>query len=236
MLNDVADAEIDSIERPERPIPVGAASRNGAAITGLVLLTGGVYFAASLSSTSGYIAACIAVLTLLYNFLSKQHAFFGPLNMGLCRGGNLLLGISFCLPALHNYYLLAALPVIYIAAITLVSRGEVTGGNTVTIKFAAMLFALVIGLIAYTAIVIQSHFVESLIFIALFTFVIYKPLFRAYKVNSPENIKNAVKTAVISIIIFDAAIAVCFGGWWYGLMILLLLPISILLSRLFAVT
>ena len=76
----------------------------------------------------------------------------------------------------------------------------------------------------------------SIPFIALFAILVLRPLIRAYKENSPYNIKIAVKAGVISIIVLDAALAVGFSYWWVGVAILFLLPLSIFLSRLFAVT
>src|SRR4051812_25856310 len=47
--NDVCDAEQDTIERPERPIPRGVVSRSTAALFGGLLLSGGVAAAWSAS-------------------------------------------------------------------------------------------------------------------------------------------------------------------------------------------
>ena len=66
--------------------------------------------------------------------------------------------------------------------------------------------------------------------------MIYRPLIAAYKENSPQNIKKAVIAGVLSLIILDASVAVGFSQWWLGIAVLLLLPLSMLLSRLFAVT
>lgn len=41
---------------------------------------------------------------------------------------------------------------------------------------------------------------------------------------------------VISLIILDAALGATFAVWWYGLVILVLLPISKGLAKMFAVT
>jgi 4-hydroxybenzoate polyprenyltransferase len=41
---------------------------------------------------------------------------------------------------------------------------------------------------------------------------------------------------VVTLIVLNASIAAGFAGLWYGLMVLLLLPISAGLARLFAVT
>ncbi|MEM0982243.1 MAG: polyprenyltransferase, partial [Cyanobacteria bacterium P01_H01_bin.58] len=45
-----------------------------------------------------------------------------------------------------------------------------------------------------------------------------------------------VKSGVLSLIVLDAAIAAGFAGWPYGLAVLALLPLSIVLARMFAVT
>ncbi|MEO8151133.1 MAG: UbiA-like protein EboC [Bacteroidia bacterium] len=236
VMNDVADYELDKIERPERPIPSGFASKEGATVLGITLLLAGIFFAAQVSWLSGIIAASIAVLALLYDYLGKHHNFFGPVNMGLCRGGNLLLGMSACRDAVDSYFWLAIIPVIYISAITMISRGEVVGGNKTAIRYASLMYAIVAGIIAYLSIITKNYFYPALIFLALFTFLIYRPLIVAY--NKPEaiNIRSAVKTGIISLIVMDAAIATCFTGWVYGLCLLALLPVSVLLARIFAVT
>ncbi|MDX5436080.1 MAG: UbiA family prenyltransferase, partial [Pontibacter sp.] len=41
VFNDVFDADLDRVERPERPIPSGVASVGGASLLGAVLLIGG---------------------------------------------------------------------------------------------------------------------------------------------------------------------------------------------------
>ncbi|MGF1558237.1 MAG: ubiquinone biosynthesis protein UbiA, partial [Flavobacteriaceae bacterium] len=61
-------------------------------------------------------------------------------------------------------------------------------------------------------------------------------LISAYRLNSPGNIKKAVVAGVLSLIVLDASLAAGFSFWWYGLLMLLLLPLSVFLSKLFAVT
>jgi 4-hydroxybenzoate polyprenyltransferase len=90
VMNDVADYKLDKIERPERPIPSGLASRTGATILGIGLLLFGIFCASMVSCLSGAIAVAIALLALIYDFFGKHHNFLGPINMGMCRGGNLL--------------------------------------------------------------------------------------------------------------------------------------------------
>ncbi|PIQ21202.1 MAG: polyprenyltransferase, partial [Cytophagales bacterium CG18_big_fil_WC_8_21_14_2_50_42_9] len=94
VFNDVFDAELDRVERPERPIPSGAASRVSATVLGALLLIGGIAAAFQVSVLSGALAVLISVIALVYDALGKHFSVLGPINMGLCRGLNLLLGIS----------------------------------------------------------------------------------------------------------------------------------------------
>ncbi|NJL81449.1 MAG: UbiA-like protein EboC, partial [Richelia sp. SM2_1_7] len=132
VFNDIFDAGLDAKERPERPIPSGRVSLWGATILGSVLLTSGVAAAAQVSLLSMAIAIGVAAGALLYDGYGKHHQFFGPLNMGICRGGNLLLGVSILPSMVGESWYLALIPITYIAAITAISQGEVHGGKRST--------------------------------------------------------------------------------------------------------
>ncbi|CAN0592410.1 unnamed protein product [Ectocarpus sp. 12 AP-2014] len=128
------------------------------------------------------------------------------------------------------------IPVLYIFTITLISRGEVHGDNKKHIIMAAVMFAVVIGLITTGIAIHSTNLLIAAPFLLLFAFLIYRPLLKAYTDNSPAHIKKAVMAGVLSLIVMDACWAVGFSNWYVGLGILLLLPVSILLSKLFAVT
>ncbi|HET6992262.1 MAG TPA: UbiA-like protein EboC [Bacteroidia bacterium] len=237
VMNDVADYELDKIERPERPIPSGLASRMGATILGIGLLVSGIVCAWMVSLLAGEIASAVAILALLYDFFGKHHKFFGPLNMGICRGGNLLLGMCVT-PYLNYVWPLAILPVIYIAAITMISRGEVVGGNKKAILLAGLIYLFVIAGLMVIALFIghpKNIFIVDA-FVLLFASLIYQPLFAAYTTPDPIHIRQAVKAGVISLIVMDAALSACMVDWKYALIVLVLLPISLLLAKAFAVT
>ena len=129
VMNDVFDAELDRLERPERPIPSGLIQKSHATSFGIFLLLLGIAFAALCSNISALIASSIAIAAVVYDRWTKHHSFAGPLNMGICRGLNLLLGMSIFPPAIEFYWLLCLVPVIYIFAITMIRRGEVHGGK-----------------------------------------------------------------------------------------------------------
>lgn len=236
VFNDVFDAELDAKERPERPIPSGRASVNEATLLGSVLLVLGVVAAAQVSWLSAGIAACIAVAALLYDALSKHHSVIGPLNMGLCRGGNLMLGVSAVPAILGEYWFLAVIPVVYIAAITTLSQGEVHGGKRTTGIVALLLIITVIAGLLGLGILKNYQVLAALPFITLFAIRVLLPFFNAYREPSPEQIRIAVKAGVLSLIVLDATVAAGFAGLAYGLIVLCLLPISIKLAGIFAVT
>ena len=234
ILNDVFDLKIDKVERPERPIPSGLISSSSAAVYGAGTLLLGILLAFLVSSFSGFIATALAVAILLYDALAKKHGFFGPLCMGFCRGLNLILGMSVI--GSLTYWFVALLPIVYIFAITLISRGEVHGKNKNHIVLAGILYAAVIFAVIYIAFVYTDSILITLLFLVLFAIIVFRPLIKAYIENSPQNIKGAVMAGVIALIVLDASMAVTFSTWWYGLLILGLLPISKGLSKLFAVT
>lgn len=234
VLNDVFDYKLDAIERPERPIPSGLISLKSAAIFGSVLLLIGVILAFYENPLSGCIATALAISIVLYDAFSKKYGFLGPLNMGFCRSLNLLLGMS-VLGEIVNWWF-AIIPLMYIFAITLISRGEVHGDNKNHIIWAGILYALVIFGVVSVVLLETDQILQTIPFLILFAFLIFKPLVGAYRSNSPGNIKKAVIAGVLSLIVLDAVLATGFSIWWYGLLILLLLPLSMLLSKLFAVT
>ena len=222
VLNDVFDRNIDKIERPERPIPSGLIPVGHATVFGIVLMLAGIGLAFMATHLSGVIALVLGLSILCYDGIAKKNAFFGPLNMGICRALNLCLGMSFAGTVEHPEYSLIHLT--YIFAITLVSRGEVHGNNKNHIIWAAVLYAGVIFAVV-KIIPKQTGALFSVIpFLLLFMYLIFKPLIQAYRVNKAENIKNAVKAGVISIIALDALLAAGFATWWYGLLVIMLLP------------
>ncbi len=93
VLNDVFDAVLDAIERPERPIPSGRISRKAAAIFGALLLMIGVVCASAVGPGSLLIAGLIVAAVLLYDGCLK-FTIAAPLGMGTCRFLNLMLGAS----------------------------------------------------------------------------------------------------------------------------------------------
>ena len=132
VFNDIFDLESDTINRPERILPRGLVSKNEAILLGCLMLLMGVGLAFIVSVLSGVIAFIISLLALSYDKISKHYPIVGPLNMGLCRGGNLLLGMSISNDAVFNYWYIGIIPILFIAAITLTAKKEASGNNPVS--------------------------------------------------------------------------------------------------------
>lgn len=240
VFNDVFDADLDKIERPERAIPSGLINVASATFFALILLSAGILAASfvhtgGIFSSSGLLAVFIALFAVIYDKWGKHHLLLGPLNMGLCRGLNLLLGMSIIPASLPQYWFIGFVPVIYIGAITMVSRGEVHGGKKNTLYGAVILYLLVIMSISSIAIG-NGHILYAGAFLVLLGWMIFPPLLKAIRNPVGPLIGKAVKAGVIALIIMNAAWSAAFGFTWFALLILSLLPVSLLLARLFAVT
>jgi UbiA prenyltransferase family len=126
-LNDYADREIDATERPERPIPSGRVQPGfalGLAAALTVAGTGIAYAAGGRAAVT--VAAPLAATVWAYDLWLKSTPA-GPLAMAAARTLDVLLGagaqrIGPALPA-------AAAVGAHTLAVTLLSRGEVTGTN-----------------------------------------------------------------------------------------------------------
>ena len=234
VLNDYFDAGIDKRERPERPIPSGIITKRNALIFGLIWLVIGIALAALVHREAMIIALALVFFILLYDGLMKNWPFPGALTMGICRGLNLLLGIS----VLGDFSQanLIVIPVVYIFAITWISRGEVGGNNRNAILGAAFLYVCVILSVFYVAKEQGRLGWESGIFLMVFAAAILLPLLRAYRDNTPSNIKIAVVAGILSLILLDACWALIFGHISYAFFVLLLLPVSMGLGQMFKVT
>ncbi|MBX9852365.1 MAG: UbiA-like protein EboC [Cytophagaceae bacterium] len=236
VMNDVFDYKLDKVERPERPLPSGSASLSGAVALGCILIIGGVLCGFKASLLSGLIATLIAVLALYYNKYAKHHVVFGPVCMGGCRSANLMLGMSFIPAAISELWFLYVIPFIYIIAITLLSQGEVNGMNKKKVESALLLLVILMIGILNLAFMTKFVFLHALPFIILFLAMVLPNFISALKNNDPLVIRKAVKTGILALIVLDASLAAGFAGIEFGLLILLMLPLSFILAKGFSVT
>ncbi|WP_432710043.1 UbiA-like protein EboC [Pedobacter sp.] len=235
IFNDVFDVELDKIERPERPIPSGLISVKEASVFGAVFFALGVVAASFCNPASFILSILILIACLTYNKWLKHDRLLGPLNMGLCRGLNLLLGVSILPSQLQEWWFLAIIPILYIASITMISSGEVHGGSKKSLYLAAFLYLIVISFVLFISNA-KGNLVMAFLFLLPFTWMIFDPLIKAIQQPIGPNIGKAVKAGVIALILLNATLASAFGNWQIAIIIIILLPLSLLLGKKFAVT
>ncbi|GAA2557368.1 UbiA family prenyltransferase [Streptomyces levis] len=129
-LNDYADACLDALERPERPIPAGEV-RRGTALTVATGLTAGALALAAVAGRRRGLAAAIPLAATVWAYdLFLKDTPAGPATMAAARGLDVLMGggLRAAAPAaavaLHTY------------GVTSLSRHEVTGGGDRTVRAA----------------------------------------------------------------------------------------------------
>ena len=233
VFNDVFDAKLDKKERPERPIPSGRITKTAASTLGLLAFLLAFALSFKLSSAALYCSLGIAALCLLYNSIAKHHFLFGPIVMGSCRGANLLLGMS-VLPEALSESLICLVPLVYIASVTNISRGEVYGNNRAALLVSMVLYILVISVPVYFSLHYDNYL--ALLLIIAFGTMIITPLVGAYLIPIPAKIRKAVKSGVLALILLNSCWVAVSGFWGLAIITLCTLPLSLFVAKKFAVT
>jgi 4-hydroxybenzoate polyprenyltransferase len=236
VLNDVFDRDVDRLERPERPIPSGRIRAAHAAALGGVLLALGIATAAAANTTALMVALAIAACVLLYDAWGKRHATVAPLNMAMCRALNLLLGVAAVPAALAGAWPIAAVPLLYIYAVTAISRGEVHGGSSRAASSALMvMLASLAGLLLIVSRA-GNRAIPALILVAALAWRVVPAFLAARRQPQPATIRAAVKRGVLSLVLLDSALAAAFAGPLYAAGVLATGLVAGWLARMFAVT
>jgi heme O synthase-like polyprenyltransferase len=235
-LNDLFDRHVDGIERPERPIPSGRVATSAAAGLGLGLLAVGVVAASLATRGAAIVALATASCVLLYDAWGKRQGLLGPVNMGMCRGLNLLLGMAAVPAVLSDAWPLALLPLVYITAVTAVSRGEVHGGARPVAAFALISLSLVVVALVALALRHGGGSWTGVAFALVLGWRVLPAFWSAYCTPEPGPIRQAIRTGVLSLVLLDAVIGATYGGALYSLGILATGLVAASLARLFAVT
>lgn len=251
-LNDVADVEVDRVERPNRPLPSGRVSMSAARRLMAVLLIAGLALvggAGWLQSSSANIVASFSLLQLLlvglalvgaiasYNLLAKA-TFAGPAVMGLCRALNLMMGMSLGWRLGWNDGLLPIAAMwLYVASLTYFGRQEaetssrwrlVTGAAGILIAVAALgLF------IADTTMTSQRYSGDYFLLVLWMAFLIHvgRKALTAIRTPSPKNVGRAMKVFILGIVVFDALLVAGPHGWLAAVVILAFLIPAMALGR-----
>lgn len=124
IMNDLADLKVDREERPNRPLPSGAASVAAAKIVSVFFLIWGLAMAWLTSMDAGIVASALAVAIISYNVFLKHRAVAGPVSMGACRGLSLMMGAAAGGGVDFRVALAVAGLTLYVAAFSSIARQE----------------------------------------------------------------------------------------------------------------
>jgi hypothetical protein len=94
LLNDLVDLREDLAERPQRPLPSGAASRVTVGMFMAFLFLGALALCLLAGASSLGVGGVLLGAILTYNLRGKEQPVFGAFTMGLCRGLSILLGAT----------------------------------------------------------------------------------------------------------------------------------------------
>ena len=271
VLNDVHDVEADRIQRRKGPLVDGRIYIQTAAIAGWVLLFTGVllagvssYLLPDPSNTSTRnpskwlvvgIGSLLAMVIAAYDSRLKA-TIFGPLLMGMCRGLNLLLGISlgWCLvwPRDSDWIVIAVAVfghVGFVMGITLAARRESLLDQSST-RLAIAWVISVLGIVAISLCPLWARgplwardralrLDPKSLYPILIGLLMVPWLRRAVlSVRDPGvgTLIPAIKQAILSIIFLDAAIALQFAGSTPGMIVCGLAIPTLALARVFRMT
>ena len=257
VLNDVYDVDEDRRERPERPLPAGDISVAWAKWLGFELLLTGValgwlagYAVFGVSAfpwRSGAVATVLAACVFGYDRGLKVTAI-GPAMMGACRGLNVLLGMSLApvgatgseLLCGFNWpqLVLASGLGVYVAGITWYARTEAGDSTQRQLAAGAAVMALGIGLFSAFPFVGQIADVPAVLkpgwwwlLLSVPAFTVLRRSFTAALNPSPAAVQIAVKQALITLIVFDAAATLMVRGPLWAMGVLVLLAPTLILGR-----
>jgi 4-hydroxybenzoate polyprenyltransferase len=163
-LNDAFDAQLDAVERPERPIPSDRVSRGTVLALGFAMLAAGVLLLAwlgfALEGGTGFWPAlsglALGVAIVFYDWHHKANPL-SPVVMGACRMlVYVTAGLCFVVPLPAGLLLAAVVLLCYLIGLTYVAKQETLGRieNLWPLAFLAVPLAYGVSLAADRPIVV----------------------------------------------------------------------------------
>lgn len=235
VLNDLFDYEIDKKERPNRPLASGKISRKIAIILVTVLAIISLILSLLVSIITFSISVILLAIIFGYDkYLKNTQA--GPFTIAAARVTNIILGTTVNINSLENFpqnvilLFILTITFVYVSLIGFLSRYEVQGFS---VKFRSYLIpAIIAGIVFSIALLnlIDLFKYESLLILALFSFMMARAINRIQNKDS-TGIQQAVKQMILSIIVLDSTFLTGIAGLEIGLPVLILLAPVLVLAR-----
>lgn len=238
VLNDLFDYEVDKKERPNRPLASGKISKKAAMILVTILAAISLILSLLVSVTTFSISVLLLVIIFGYDkYLKNTQA--GPFTIAAARVGNIILGTTVSISNIENFpqnfllIFILTITFVYVSLIGFLSRYEVQGFSVKIRSYlipsiiAGIIFSIVIfnliGLLKY----------QSLLILALFSFIMAKTIYRIHNKDS-TGIQQAIKQMILSIIVLDSTFLTGIAGLEIGLPVLILLaPLLVLAKKMY---
>ncbi len=261
VLNDVYDVDVDARDRPERPIPSGQVSLRTARALGYGILVCGVGLGClsgflcemegAIVWRGGVIASLLGVCIVLYDAVLKATPC-GPVAMGACRFLNVLLGMSFAVPVttawniagFGTHHMIVAGGIgVYVVGVTVFARTEAKESSAWRLWLGTLVMMAGIGVLCLLHRNLpddlpprlqSGNMSPELVWVSLICllgFFILRRCGTAAIDPTPRQVQMAVKHAVISIIVLDAAVVLEVANWYYALGVLALLIPTLMVGR-----
>lgn len=222
---DVCDAAAG--EPAAHAAPVQRPSPRQAVLASATLIAAGGFCAGLYDARTMLVALALTAAFLIHALQARVRPWLGAVTAAACRGGTLLLGIAASSGGIADAWSLALVPAVYVLGVVAVSRG---GVDPPALTSVAMVAATTM---AYGYLAVVRDAWPALGFVALLALLVLPPFIRAARRPSAASAAAAARAGVLGLIVGDAALAASFGGLAAGLAILLLLPASLLLARIF---
>jgi len=248
IINDLRDLETDRRDRPSRPLPSGRILVRNAVLLAVALCLLGVGSATIAGGTAlehlvsrqnraMLVALVLLAAILLYDLLLKE-TILGPLNMGLCRALNLMLGMTISyvpdnpdFDALRPVILLIFAMWLYVMSLTYFGRDEagMPRRRRLILGFLGCVLALwMLGSVSVLASGMNNFTI--ILWLVLFIHMVRVGL-RTIRNPAPFMVQYAMKTLILGIVAFDAVIASASAGWAAAVVILSLLVPTMVIGR-----
>lgn len=247
ILNDVVDLEEDTEHRPDRPLAADRISPiiAGHVATGMLLVCPILVLAITTLHTSqplwmgsAFLASVLLALCVRAYDSPLKHTPIGPVLMGLCRSLNILmvgctmLAISEREQFPTDLLYLAGGIGLYIFGVTVFARREETTSNSAGLTFGLLLEVgglLIIGCMPWWSNSQVNWYLDPArgypLLMLLIGLTVVSRGSKAIAHPVPRKVQLAVKHAILTLILVDAAIVLMWAGPWYGCAtVALLLP------------
>ena len=211
VLNDVADAEIDRRQRPERPIPSGVITARAASTAFAALIGAGTAILAAEGWRPLLAGLGLIALIVLYEFWHKGNAV-SPVLMGGCRAlVYVIAGYAVADSLPWELWASAGMLLLYIVGLTQVAKAEATGRSSAWPTAAVL-----------APVVFWAFLLPPLGFIVLAAFAAW--VLWALRLVRSKRIGPAVGAMIAGVSLFDAvavasadgstvALAVCLAAF-----------------------